>query len=82
MAAYPHFEFCGSVSAGFVENGEQLDLSRTGPQFIHKHREIVRPQGSEIIFRFSFSPDFWPNDKILPMFFARARQMASAVDGF
>ncbi|WP_259671328.1 MULTISPECIES: hypothetical protein [unclassified Rhizobium] len=44
--------------------------------------KIVRPQGSEIIFRFSFSPDFWPNDKILPMFFARARQMASAVDGF
>ncbi|RWX17187.1 hypothetical protein EHI42_10535 [Rhizobium hidalgonense] len=45
-------------------------------------QKIVRAEEFGIIFRFSVSPNFRWASKILPIFFAGARQMASAVDGF
>ncbi|NKM57522.1 hypothetical protein CO662_27760 [Rhizobium anhuiense] len=45
-------------------------------------KKITHSEGLGIIFRFSFSPNLGNNGEILPMFFAGARQMASAVDGF
>ncbi|WP_280953210.1 hypothetical protein [Rhizobium sp. L43] len=43
---------------------------------------MTDPEELGIIFRFGFSPNVGKNGEILPMFFAGARQMASAVDGF
>ena len=42
MPLYPHFEFCGSVSADPVDDGEEIDLLKAGPQPIHRHKKNHR----------------------------------------
>ncbi|PDT15048.1 hypothetical protein CO670_19965 [Rhizobium sp. J15] len=45
-------------------------------------QKIIHSEATGITFGFGFSSKFERSRKILAMFFAGARQMASAVDGF